>query len=291
MRHPPSVGQTGVMRTFRRDGLRFDVKDSGPRDGPVVVCLHGFPQDATAYDEVAPLLVEHGFRVLVPDQRGYSPGARPDGRASYALRELVADVLALIDEAGVEKVSVVGHDWGGAVAWTVAGRHPDRVASVTALSTPHPAALQQAALRSTQAARSAYMAFFQVPRVPETLLLARRAHLLRTLLRGSGLPTSAAEHYATRMLEPGALRSALGWYRALPFGTGYSAGRVRVPAGFLTGGREPFFAPAAERRTGEFVSGSFTSRRLDDAGHWLPETRPHDVAAMVLEVAAAVPVR
>ena len=112
---------------FHRDGLSFDVSDRGPRDSPAVVCLHGFPQDSTAYDGVAPLLVERGMRVLAPDQRGYSPGARPTGRSAYALPELVADVLALLDAAGIEAAHVVGHDWGGAVAWALAGRPPDRV--------------------------------------------------------------------------------------------------------------------------------------------------------------------
>src|SRR5688572_12214645 len=151
------------MKSYRRDGLQFDVTDVGPRNGPAVVCLHGFPQDRTSYDVVAPILAEHGMRVLAPDQRGYSPGARPDGRAAYALRELVADVLALLDAAGIDSAHVVGHDWGGAVAWALAGRHPDRVRSVTALSTPHPGAMKGAALRSSQGLRSAYMAVFQLP--------------------------------------------------------------------------------------------------------------------------------
>jgi pimeloyl-ACP methyl ester carboxylesterase len=274
------------VKSFRRDGLRFDVTDRGPRDGPVVVCLHGFPQDATSYDEVTAILAEQGMRVLAPDQRGYSPGARPTARSAYVLRELVADVLALLDTAGVDAAQVVGHDWGGAVAWALAGRHPERVRSLVALSTPHPAAMRGAVLRSSQAARSAYMAFFQLPWLPESLTLAGDGHLLRTALRGSGLPAGHTEHYADRMLEPGALRAALGWYRALPASRGYGAGRVRVPTGYLWGRQDPFFAPAATERTADFVTGPLTVRALPDAGHWLPETRPADVAELVLGVAA-----
>jgi pimeloyl-ACP methyl ester carboxylesterase len=279
------------MKSYRRDGLQFDVTDVGPRDGPAVVCLHGFPQDRTSYDAVAPILVERGMRVLAPDQRGYSPGARPSGRSAYALRELVADVLELLDAAGVDAAHVVGHDWGGAVAWALAGRHPDRILSVTALSTPHPAAFRAAALRSSQAARSAYMAFFQVPWLPEAVVLAGRGHLLRSGLRASELPARQADHYAERMSEPGALRAALGWYRAIPVSRGYGAGRIRVPASYLWGERDPFFAPAAARGTRAFVSGPFTERSLPDAGHWLPETRAVEVAESVLEVALGEPSR
>jgi len=279
------------MRTFRRDGLRFDVTDLGPRSGPAVVCLHGFPQDCTSYDEVAPILIDRGMRVLAPDQRGYSPGARPDGRAAYAMPQLVADVLALLDTAGIDAAHVVGHDWGGAVAWALAGRHPDRVRSLTALSTPHPAAMKAAALRSSQGARSAYMAFFQLPWLPEAVALAGGSHLLRSGLRASGLPAHQADHYAERMSEPGALRAALGWYRAIPASRGYGAGRIRLPTGYLWGARDPFFARAAAEGTKELVTGPYTVRELPDAGHWLPETRPAEVADLVLEVAGEAPRR
>lgn len=269
------------MRTFERDGLTFDVRDTGPRDGDAVVLLHGFPQDGSAYDDVAPLLAAAGLRVLVPDQRGYSPGARPPGRAPYALPELVDDVAALIDAAGVARAHVVGHDWGGSVAWAFASRHATRTATLTALSTPHPAALR-GALPYGQALRSWYMAAFQVPRVPERRLLADDGDALLRALLGSGLPDVQARHYVARMLEPGALTAAIGWYRALPLAGRTHVGRSRVPTTYVHGAADPFFAPRAATDTARYVVAPCRALRLE-AGHWLPETCAEDVAAAVLD--------
>src|SRR3954464_12410357 len=179
------------MDSFSRGDLVFDVRDGGPRDGDPVVLLHGFPQDSTAFDRMSPALHSAGLRTLVPDQRGYSPGARPVGRAHYRMRECVADVLALLGAAELDQAHVVGHDWGGAVAWAVAAWHPDRVRTLTALSTPHPAAMQRALLSSDQALRVYHFWLFQLPFVPETALLAGHGALLRRALSRSGLPADA----------------------------------------------------------------------------------------------------
>lgn len=269
------------MDSFTRDGLTFDVRDTGPAGAPTVVCLHGFPQDARSFDAVVPGLVAAGFRVLAPDQRGYSPGARPAGRRAYVLRELVADVEALLDAAGAERAHVVGHDWGGAVGWAFASRRRERTVSLTVLSTAHPAAMVRALMRSSQALRSAYVGGFQVPWLPERLLLARGGAALRRALVGSGLPEHLAEHDVRRMQEPGALTAALGWYRAIPLGRRFAAGEVRVPTVLVTGRQDRFFAPASVEGTRRLVRGPYEHRPLA-AGHWLPETRPGDVVEAVL---------
>src|SRR3712207_6004064 len=195
--------------------MTFDVRDAGPDDGEPVVLLHGFPQDSSAWDRVAPALHQHGLRTLAPDQRGYCAMARPRGRTAYRVRETVHDVLALLDAAGLKKAHVVGHDWGGIVGWALGSWHPDRVRTLTALSVPHPAAMAKAMLTSDQALRSLYVALFQLPLVPERLLLSRGGAPLRRMLRSDGLPRETAHHYVSRMREPGALSAALGWYRAL----------------------------------------------------------------------------
>src|SRR3954454_11519465 len=132
----------------------FDVQDGGPPDGEPVVLLHGFPQDCTAFDRMTPALHAAGVRPLAPPPPGYPPGGRPVGRPHSRMRDIVDDALALLDAAELDSAHVVGHDWGGGVAWALAAWHPDRVRTLTALSTPHPAAMQKALLSSDQGLRS-----------------------------------------------------------------------------------------------------------------------------------------
>ncbi len=267
------------LTSWTRDDLIFDVRDTGPVGGEVVVCLHGFPQDGTAYDGVARLLAADGLRVLVPDQRGYSPGARPAGRSAYALEGLADDVIALLDAAGVQQAHIVGHDWGGAVAWFLASRRSDRVCSLTVLSTPHPAAMR-AEWMGSQGLRSAYMVVFQLPALPELMISIAGGQVFAAGLRRSGLTAERAAHYTARMREPGALSAALGWYRAIPVSRGRGAGRVEVPTAYVVGRRDPFFSPGSVRRTADLVTGPYRLLELD-AGHWLPESCADDVAEAV----------
>ncbi|MEZ0165769.1 alpha/beta fold hydrolase [Kineococcus sp. LSe6-4] len=273
------------MDSFTRTGLHLRVGDHGPAEGDVVVCLHGFPQGPEAWDDVVPRLTAAGLRVLVPEQRGYGARARPARRRDYALAELVADVDALLDAAqgpARAPVHLVGHDWGGVVAWAFAAAHPDRLASLTVLSQAHPAAYRAAVTSSSQAWRSAYVGFFQLPVLPERLLTAGGGRVLAASLRRSGLPADLAAGYARRHSAPGSLRAALGWYRALPFATG--VGPVHVPTTYLHGRRDPFYAAAAVEGTAGHVRAPF--RRVElDTGHWIPELAPGAVAEAVLAAA------
>ena len=269
------------MDSFRRDGLTFDVRDAGPPDGEPVVLLHGFPQDGAAWDAVSPSLHQHGLRTLAPDQRGYSPMARPRGRKHYTLRETAADVVALLDAAGLESAHVVGHDWGGMVAWALGAWHPDRLRTLTALSVPHPAAMAKAMVTSDQALRSYYMLAFQLPLVPERLLLAQRGKALRGMLRSGGLSREAAAHYVARMQEPGALSAALGWYRALPFGARDRVGTVRVPTLHVWSTGDAFLGRAGIEATAQFVDAPYRLEILDDVSHWIPELAADRVAELI----------
>ena len=270
------------MDEFFRDGLTFDVRDAGPPDGEPVVLLHGFPQDARSYDRMAPVLHGAGLRTLAPDQRGYSPMARPRGRAAYKPRELVADVLALLDAAELQRAHVVGHDWGAVVAWALAGWHPDRVSTLTALSVPHPGAMAKAALTSDQALRSTYMAAFQVPALPELALLAAGGAPLHRMLRGSGLPEHLAAHYVARMREPGALTAALNWYRALPWHARDPVGRIGVPTLHVWSTEDAFLGRAATEDTARFCRGDYRLEVLDGVPHWIPELAAERLGELVV---------
>jgi len=261
---------------FGHDGLVLDVRDEGPAAGAPVVLLHGFPQDAGCWDAVVPLLHEAGLSTLAPDQRGYSPGARPAGRRHYRMSQLVGDVVALLDDRGLTRAHVVGHDWGGAVGWALAARFPARTSSLTVLSTPHPRALA-AALPGEQALASWYIGAFQLPVLPEVVL----SRTLPGLLRRSGLPGPVAGRYARRMAEPGALRAALDWYRGVPLSP-LAVGEVDVPTTYLWGSRDPALRRRAAELTERFVRAPYRLEVLD-AGHWLPETRPEQVAAAVVD--------
>ncbi len=162
---PGARRMTRLLR-YRNDGLVFDVRDTGPLDGDPVVLLHGFPERAATWRKVEPLLHAHGLRTYAPDQRGYSPGARPRRRRDYRIQRLVGDVVALAEAIG-RPVHLVGHDWGAAVGWYVAQQRPDLVRTWTAVSVPHPMAFARAALTSRQLLHSWYMLAFQLPRLPE----------------------------------------------------------------------------------------------------------------------------
>lgn len=268
------------MEQFRRGELVFDVRDRG--EGEPVVLLHGFPETAASWDGVSARLVEAGYRTLAPNQRGYSPSARPAGRRAYVESECVADVLALADAAGLERFHVVGHDFGANVAWGLAATHPDRLLSVTAVSVPHPAAYRHALAHSTQALRSWYVLAVQVPWLTERVMLAAGARVLRSQLRASGLGEEWVERFVAHMRQPGALTAALNWYRALPLSR-QAVGPVSVPALYVWGAAEAFITRTAAYDCARHVTGSYRFEVLEGAGHWIPEEEPERLAGLVLD--------
>jgi pimeloyl-ACP methyl ester carboxylesterase len=265
------------MDHFVRLGLRFDVVDSGPPDAPTVVLLHGFPQQPFSFESVASRLNAAGLRTLTPNQRGYSPATRPTRRRDYQTAATAADVVALLDAAGLTHAHIVGHDWGGNQAWCVAGWHPDRVVSLTVLSTPHPAAFVKALWTSRQGLLSWYIGLFQLPALPE--LMVRRT--LARSLRDSGLPQEFVDRYTAAMAEPGALTGALNWYRGIPFSRRPPLGQIKVPTSYVWGRHDSALARRAVELTADCAVGPYEVVELE-AGHWLPETKPDAVAGAIL---------
>jgi pimeloyl-ACP methyl ester carboxylesterase len=281
------------MRHFRREDLTFDVLDAGPADGPVVVLLHGFPQFATSWGAVIERLTAQGYRCLAPDQRGYSAGARPRGRRAYRIGELVEDVGALVQASGAQRVHLVGHDWGAAVAWAFAAQYPDRLASLSALSVPHPAAFVRAMATSRQGLASSYMYFFQLPFVPERALLGTDGQQWQRLARAlsrTGQSTAAAERDAHAMAQTGALPGALSWYRAIPLVDPRSSDtKISTPTLFVWSDGDTAVLRTSAERCRDWVSGPYRFEVLDGVSHWIPDESPDALADLLLEQFAAYP--
>jgi pimeloyl-ACP methyl ester carboxylesterase len=280
------------MEQLRRGELVFDVIDAGPADGPVVVLLHGFPEQHTMWQPIIPQLTARGYRCLALRQRGYSPGARPTRRRDYRISELADDVRTLIDESGAPRVHLVGHDWGAGVAWQAAQRFPDRLLTLTSLSVPHPGAFAKALVTSRQGLASWYMYFFQLPRVPEWYL--KRGRGTFTL---SGLAESRAQHApaladaeARAMAEPGALTAALNWYRAMPLSLSRDTNaKVTVPTMYVWSDGDMALLEKGARLCGDYVRGEYRFEVLKGVSHWILDEQPDTTADLLLDWFAAHP--
>ena len=224
-------------------GRRLAAIDEGPVDGPLVILLHGFPEFSYAWRNQVGPLVDDGWRVLVPDQIGYNLSDKPVGLENYDIDALADDVLRLAESAGYRTFSLVGHDWGGIVAWWLALRDPDRIERLAILNAPHPATMTRYAMtHPTQMLRSWYILFFQIPGLPEALLRAGGYRMARRLLtgtsRGDAFSRHDLDHYQEAWSRPGALTAMINWYRALRKRRKLRSERVRVPTMILWGERD-----------------------------------------------------
>ncbi len=264
------------------EGMRFHALALGPEAGELVLLLHGFPQFADCWLPVMRGLAEAGYRAVAVDQRGYSPEARPGSVAEYSLVHLVADVLGFADALGARSFHVVGHDWGGVVAWQVAADYPARLRTVTVLAMPHLSAFSSA-VRSNldQMYRSKYILLFKAPgHLAERLLLAFNARLLRGVYQGKpGL--KQVEANVRRLSQGGALRAALSWYRALS--PTQRTGKVRVSTLYVWGDRDVALGEKAALDTARYVEGPYRFVRVEGGSHWLVEEAPERMTALVLQ--------
>jgi pimeloyl-ACP methyl ester carboxylesterase len=268
------------LTAFTRGALRFDVTDRGPADADeTVLLLHGFPQTSASWGPVAAHLNAAGLRTLAPDQRGYSPGARPTGRAAYRLEHLVDDAAALIESSGAGSVHVVGHVWGALVAWALAAHRPELVRSVTGVSVPHPAAFVRAMYAGPQLPHSWYIGAFQLPGLPEALLGDERR--MAAVLRRGGQDREAARRDAAALA--GHLTGPINWYRALPLAApGYTRTPVQRPALMVWSDGDDFVTRAAVDNNPRFVRAPYRLEVLPGVSHWIPDEAPDELARMVL---------
>ncbi len=270
------------------DGVCLHVITAGDEDAPLVVLLHGFPEDCFGWRHQITPLVEAGFRVWVPDQRGYGESDRLPRVRDYALDRLSDDVVDLIDAAGVERAAVVGHDWGAAVAWWTAARHPARITRLGILNVPHPMAMERALLRSpAQMLRSWYIVFFQIPWLPEWLIGLRRGALVARTLRGSSRPGTFTdadlEHYRAAWSRPGALRAMIHWYRsAARRHSRLEDPQIHCPVRILWGVRDAFLGVELAHASLEHCdAGELTL--FENATHWLQHEEPDAVNRALID--------
>jgi pimeloyl-ACP methyl ester carboxylesterase len=268
-------------------GFRFTGSCSGPADGRPVLLLHGFPQTSWSWHHQLDALGEAGYRAVAIDQRGYSSGARPAETASYHIDFLVSDVLALADALGMDRFDLVGHDWGGMVAWVTGARHPQRLRTLTVVSTPHPAAFA-AAIRNPegeQQQRSSYVTVFRQEGVAETMLLGEdgSGDGLRAMFAASGLATDDVSEFVDAMTKPGALTAALNWYRATEVDSMNDVGQIGVPTMYVWSTDDIALGREAAEATAAYVRAAYRFEVLDGVSHWVSETAPDRLNALLLD--------
>jgi pimeloyl-ACP methyl ester carboxylesterase len=274
------------------NGMRFSARAAGPAKGRPVLLLHGFPQSSLSWQPVMRALAAAGYRAVAPDQRGYSAGARPGDVEAYRVSQLVSDVLAVADTMQMSRFDLVGHDWGGMIAWVAAARHPARVRSLSVVSTPHPAALAAAlsAGDPDQTARSAYVHVFRRTSEPERMLLGEdgRGEGLRSMFSATGLDDTRAGEYVSMMQSPGVMTAALNWYRAMDPGEVEGLPPVVVPTLYVWSSGDAALGRKAAEGTAEFVAGRYHFVTLDGVSHWVPEEAPDELARLLLGHLASV---
>ncbi len=260
-------------------------------EGRLVVLLHGFPEFWYSWRHQIPALAEH-FQVVAPDLRGYNETEKPEGVDKYHLTHLTADILGLIHRLGHERAIVVGHDWGGGVAWTLAMMHPQAVERVIILNAPHPAIFQQHILKNPrQSARSWYMFFFQLPLVPEKLLSLNDYAFIRRAFAGI-LSEEEIEKYVEAIAKPGALTAAINYYRAnidqhfLLGALGASTmefPRIVAPTLVIWGEDDAFLGRELTEGLEAHIQAPYTLRLIPECGHWVQQERPEVVNRYMLE--------
>ena len=264
--------------------LTFTARAEGPAHGDLVLLLHGFPETSHEWRGQLPALASAGYRAVAPDQRGYAEGARPAAVGDYSVVKLAADTVGFADALGTSQFHLVGHDWGGAVAWVCAALYPERVRTLTSVSTPHPAALGRSVREGEQREKSAYMSVFRAAGA-EDRFLARDGDNLRANFESFGFDSETVEEYVRVLRRPGAMTGALNWYRANDFATSvdFVLPPITVPTLYVWPDGDEYLGREAAEWTAGYVTGPYRFEVLDGISHWAPEEAPDALNALLLE--------
>lgn len=279
-------------RYVTANGLRFHYVESGPAEGPPVLLLHGFPEFWYSYRHQLAALGQAGYRAIAPDLRGYNLTDKPSGISNYLVDKLSDDVVALTQAFGYEKLTLVGHDWGGALAWGTASSplHNHIIERLIILNAPHPGAFFKK-LTLQQARKSWYMLLFQLPKIPEHLLSRNNFEGVRNALRRSAHVPGAftdddIEQFVTAMAQPGALTAALNWYRAIRLQNPLTLEKrlvpVPVPTLLIWGERDIALGKELTYDLSSWVP-NLRIEYLPDSGHWVQQEQPEKVNRLMLE--------
>ncbi len=273
---PRVIDLGAVTKTVSVNGLSFPVVDHGT--GPVVLLLHGFPDDRQLWRYQIPALADAGFRVIAPDLRGFGEAPRPVDPKEYGIPIVIRDVLGILDQLGVGRVQLVAHDWGAAVGWRLAAEHPDRVERYVAVSVGAPGGPTTIEQRE----KSWYIAFFRQAGVAEEQLRQQNWQLFRDWARN----TVDTDRYIANLSRPGALTAALNWYRAtglLPAtGTAAPPPPVLCPVLGIWSDGDAYLTEAPMRSSGERIRGSFQYEKISGASHWLMLDKPAEANRLLL---------
>src|SRR6267143_2515517 len=268
-------------------GFTFDALTAGNPSAPLVLLLHGFAESMHCWRAQVAALAAAGYRAIAPSQRGYSPGARPDTRdtANYHIDRLMDDAMALSAASGYgeHRFHLVGHDWGGSIAWALADRFPERLASLTVLSRPHPNAFNRALQMQDgdQAHRSRHHKAFQEPDAAD-IVLADDAKWLRERLAANGVPADAIAQHLAVLGNKDAMEAALAWYRARGAIRG-PLGPIRVPTLYIWGDADDTVGRAAAEGTVDFIAAPYRFEVLPGVGHFAADQAPDRVSELMLE--------
>ena len=275
-------------------GLTFDTLTAGRPGAPLVLLLHGFAKSMHCWRAQVAALAAAGYRAVAPSQRGYSPGARPDvsDTANYHIDRLMDDAMAIAAACGYgdRRFHLVGHDWGGSIAWSLADRYPQRLASLTVLSRPHPNAFNRALQMpdGDQAHRSRHHKAFLEPDAAD-VVLADNARWLRERLAAAGVPDAAIEGHLGVLGNKDAMEAALAWYRARGAIRG-PLGMIQVPTLYIWGDADDTVGRVAAEGTVDFVSAPYRFEVLPGVGHFAADQVPDRVSELLLQQVAANPV-